>query len=171
MGVVDLGRQHHHTIRLQLPQPSHSSRLGWQTVKTRVLAQRQGVADMLMGPLGADPLDGDSGEGEVVHPHVHNRSLRHRCMSNNVVVAARPLYQEGEDSIRGDEGGVKCQQPPLDLVLVYLHNIDQIFSCFTFYVKYVLRLCTLMRNSAVGGVFAAGGCSRLNGRIWKRIWA
>ena len=111
---------------------------------------------MLMGRRGADPLDGDSGEGEVAHPHAHNRSLRHRCMSNNVVAAVRLLYQEGEDSIRGDEEEVKCQRPPLDLVLVYLHDTGRVFYCFTFYVKYILRLCILMRNSVVGGFFCSG---------------
>ena len=68
-------------------------------------------------------------------------------MSNNAVVAARLLYKEGEASILedGDEVGVKCQRPPPDLVLVYLHNTDRIFYCPTFYFKYILRLCTLMQ--------------------------
>lgn len=91
---------------------------------------------MLMGPRGAAHLDGDSlGEGEVLHPHAHSRSLRHRCLINNAVVAARPLYKGGGDSIRGDEGEVKYQQPALDLAPVYLHNTDRIFCCFIFYVS------------------------------------
>lgn len=99
---------------------------------------------MLMDPRGAVHLDGDSlGEGEVLHPHAHSRSLRHRCLPNNAVVAVRPLYKEGGDSIRGDEGEVKCQQPALDLAPVYLHNTDRIFCCFIFYVSH---LCTLMRS-------------------------
>lgn len=105
-----------------------------------------------MGPRAADHLDEDSlGEGEVHHPHAHNRSLRHRCISNNAVVAARPLYKEGEDSILGDgdEVGVKCQRPPPGLVLVYLRSTDRIFYCLTFYVKYILRLCTLIQPGGV----------------------
>ena len=151
--MVDLGRQRHHTTRLQPPQSSHSSRLDWQTDKTRVLVQHQGVEDILMGPRGADPLDGDPGEGEVVHLHAHNRSPRHTCTSNNVVVAIRPLYQEGGDSIREDGGEVRCQQPPLDLVPVYLHNIGRIFCCFTFYVRYPAPLYVDAELSCWGGYF------------------
>ncbi len=125
-----------------------------------------------MGPRGAGHLDGDSlGEGEVLHPHAHNRSLRHRRLSNHAVVVVRPLYKEGEDSIRGDEGGVKCQRPPPDLVLVYLHNTDRIFYYLTFYVKYILRVCTLTRNPAVGIIIIkkirSERCSWLNARIQK----
>jgi hypothetical protein len=95
-----------------------------------------------MGLEGADRLDGDplEEEGEAVHPHAHSRSLRHRCKSNNAVVAIRPPHQEGEDTIREDEGEIKSQQPPLDLVLVYLHNAGCIFRYFTPNVKYILSV-------------------------------
>ena len=144
---MDPDRRYHHIIRPQPPR-SHSSHLGWRTDNTRVLAQRQGVADMVMSPGGADHLDGDTlGEGEVLHFHAHSRNPRHRCTSNNEVVAVPPLHQEGEDSIRGDEGGIKFQQPPLDLVLVYLRDTGPIFRCFTFDVEYNLHPCTLMPNT------------------------
>ena len=94
----------------------------------RVLAQRQGVVDMLMGPQEVDHLAGGSllGEGEVPHRHAHNRSLSRKYIPNNVGGVHRPSYKEGEDSMPADEGEVKCRRQPLDPVLLYLHNTDRI---------------------------------------------
>lgn len=135
--MVDLGTLYHHTTRLQLPRPSHSSRLDKRTDINRVLVQRQGVAVLLMGPQEAGRSDGDSllGGEEVLHPHAHNRSLSRKCISNSAG-GVPPSYQEGEDSI-ADEAEVKCQRPPLLLVLVYLHNSGRVFCCLIFGLYHV----------------------------------
>ena len=83
---------------------------------------------MLMGLQEADHLVGDSllGEEEVLHPRAHNRSLSRRFISNEGGVPHRS-YKEEEDSIRADGGEIKCQQPPLGLVPVYLHSAGRVF--------------------------------------------
>lgn len=129
MGVVDLGRLPHRTTRLQLPQ---SNRLDKRTDNKRVLVQRQGVADMLMGPQEVDHLGGGSlpGEGEALHPSAHNPSLSHKDIPNNVGGVHPPSYkEEGEGSILADvdEGEVKYRRQPLDLVPLYLHNTNRVF--------------------------------------------
>lgn len=108
-----------------------------------MLVQRQGVADMLMGPREAGHLAGGSlsGEGEVLHPHAPNRRT---YISNNVGGVHRPSHKEGEDSIHADadEGEVKCRRQPLDLVPLYLPNT--VFAAGSFiHVMYLLRLCTV----------------------------
>jgi hypothetical protein len=125
-------RLHHRTIRLQLPQLTHRSRLDKQTDNIRVLVRHQEVADMLMGPREAGRLGGGSlgeGEEEVFHYHAHNHSPSHRCISNNEGgVMARPPCKGEEVPIHARGGEVKYQRPPLDLVLVYLRNTDRVFA-------------------------------------------